>query len=37
MLGARTCVDPAVLGGYIKTPFDVFFIGDLIAKRRDVL
>jgi hypothetical protein len=32
-LAARSCVDPAALGGYIKTPFDVSFIGELIAKK----
>jgi len=34
MLGARSCVDPAVLDGYIKTPFDLSFVAGLIAKKR---
>ena len=32
MLRDKTCVDPAVIGGYIKTPFDISFLADLVAK-----
>ena len=32
MLKARDRVDPAILAGYIKTPFDISFLGDLIPE-----
>lgn len=33
MLDSRTCVDPEALGGYIKTPFNLSFIKELLRQK----